>query len=98
MEEDLILDLTNQHVALKLQSMHQFIYDNFYIRKIIRNAKRLINFIYDIFFELYGRNNHINEIRLVKKFDDFISNHKRVLYGYDEEMIILYLNIFIETY
>ncbi len=97
-KEDLMLDLPNQHVALKLQSMHQYIYDNFYNRKLIKNARRLINFIYDLFFELYGRNNFINEIKLVFKFDEFISKHKRVLYGYDEELIILYLNIFIETY
>ena len=97
-KEDLLLDLPNQHVALKLQSMHQFIYDNFYNRAVFKNVKRVISFIYDLFFEIYGRNNYINEIYLVKSFDRFISDHKHIFYGYDEEMIILYLNIFIETY
>jgi hypothetical protein len=97
-KEDLYLDLPNQHVALKLQSMHNYIYDNFYNRKELRNSKRVINFIYDLFFELYGRNNYLNEIYLVKSFDRFISDHKHVLYSYDEEKIVLYLNIFIETF
>jgi hypothetical protein len=97
-KEDLFLDLPNQHVALKLQSMHNFIYDNFYNRKEIRNSKRVINFIYDLFFELYSRNNYLNEIYLVKCFDRFISDHKHVLFSYDEEKIVLYLNIFIETF
>jgi hypothetical protein len=97
-KEDLLLDLPNQHVALKLQSMHQFIYDNFYNRAVFKNIKRVINFIYDLFFEIYGRNNYVNEIYLVKYFDRFISEHKRIFYSYDEEMIILYLNIFIETF
>ena len=97
-KQDLFLDLPNQHVALKLQSMHNFIYDNFYNRKEIRNSKRVINFIYDLFFELYSRNNYLNEIYLVKSFDRFISDHKHVLFSYDEEKIVLYLNIFIETF
>lgn len=97
-KEDLFLDLPNQHVALKLQSMHNYIYDNFYNRKELRNSKRIINFIYDLFFELYSRNNYLNEIYLVKSFDRFISDHKHVLYTYDEEKIVLYLNIFIETF
>ena len=97
-KEDLMLDLPNQHIALKLESMHNFIYNNFYNRKELRNSKRLINFIYDLFFELYGRNNYINEIYFVKSFDRFISDHKHVFFGLDEEKIILYLNIFIETY
>ena len=97
-KEDLYLDLPNQHVALKLQSMHNYIYDNFYNRKELRNSKRVINFIYDLFFELYSRNNYLNEIFLVKSFDRFISDHKHVLYSYDEEKIVLYLNIFIETF
>ncbi len=97
-KEELHLDLANEHIALKLNSMHQFIYDNFYNRRVIKNSKRVINFIYDLFFELYGRNNHINEIYLVNKFDDFISNHKHVFFSFDEEKIILYLNIFIETF
>ena len=97
-KEDLLLDLPNEHVALKLQSMHTFIYENFYNKNIIKNSKRVINFIYDLFFELYYRNNHINEIYLVKSFDRFISDHKHVFFSYDEEKIILYLNIFIETF
>jgi hypothetical protein len=97
-KEDLFLDLPNEHVALKLQSMHNFIYNNFYNRKEIRNSKRVINFIYDLFFELYSRNNYLNEIYLVKSFDRFISDHKHVLFSYDEEKIVLYLNIFIETF
>jgi hypothetical protein len=97
-KEDLFLDLPNQHVALKLQSMHNYIYNNFYNRKELRNSKRIINFIYDLFFELYSRNNYLNEIYLVKSFDRFISDHKHVLYTYDEEKIVLYLNIFIETF
>lgn len=97
-KEDLLLDLPNQHVALKLESMHQFIYDNFYNRAVFKNIKRVISFIYDLFFEIYSRNNYVNEIYLVKYFDRFISDHKRIFYGHDEEMIILYLNIFIETY
>lgn len=97
-KEDLLLDLPNQHVALKLESMHNYIYNNFYNRKELRNSKRIINFIYDLFFEIYGRNNYINEIYLVKSFDRFISDHKHVFFGLDEEKIILYLNIFIETY
>jgi hypothetical protein len=97
-KEDLFLDLPNQHIALKLQSMHNYIYDNFYNRKELRNSKRVINFIYDLFFELYSRNNYLNEIFLVKSFDRFISDHKHVLYSYDEEKIVLYLNIFIETF
>jgi len=97
-KEDLLLDLPNQHVALKLESMHNFIYNNFYNRRELRNSKRIINFIYDLFFEIYGRNNYINEIYLVKSFDRFISDHKHVFFGLDEEKIILYLNIFIETY
>ena len=97
-KEDLFLDLPNQHIALKLQSMHNYIYDNFYNRKEIRNSKRVINFIYDLFFELYSRNNCLNEIYLVKSFDRFISDHKHVLYSYDEEKVVLYLNIFIETF
>ena len=97
-KEDLLLDLPTQHVALKLKSMHEFIYNNFYNRKELRNSKRIINFIYDLFFELYGRNNYINEIYLVKSFDRFISDHKHVFFSHDEEKIILYLNIFIETF
>ena len=97
-KEDLFLDLPNQHIALKLQSMHNYIYDNFYNRKELRNSKRVINFIYDLYFELYSRNNYLNEIFLVKSFDRFISDHKHVLYSYDEEKIVLYLNIFIETF
>lgn len=97
-KEDLLLDLPNQHVALKLESMHNFIQFHFYNRKIIKNVKRVINFIYDLFFELYCRNNHIDEVDLVKNFDRFISKHKHVFYAYDEEKIILYLNIFIETF
>ena len=97
-KEDLLLDLPNQHVALKLESMHNYIYNNFYNRRELRNSKRIINFIYDLFFEIYGRNNYINEIYLVKSFDRFISDHKHVFFGLDEEKIILYLNIFIETY
>ena len=97
-KKDLLLDLPNQHVALKLESMHNYIYNNFYNRKELRNSKRVINFIYDLFFELYGRNNYINEIYLVKSFDRFISDNKHVLFSYDEEKIILYLNIFIETF
>jgi len=95
---DLHLDIESEHLALKLESMHEFIYNNFYNRKEIRNSKRVINFIYDLFFELYGRNNYLNEIYLVKSFDRFISDHKHVLFSYDEEKIVLYLNIFIETY
>ena len=97
-KQDLLLDLPNQHIALKLESMHNFIYDNFYNRKELRNSKRVINFIYDLFFEIYGRNNYVNEIYLVKSFDRFISDNKHVFYSYNEEMIILYLNIFIETF
>jgi hypothetical protein len=97
-KEDLHLELENEHIALKLQSMHNYIYDNFYNRKELRNSKRVINFIYDLFFELYSRNNYLNEIYLVKSFDRFISDHKHVLYSYDEEKIVLYLNIFIETF
>ena len=97
-KEDLMVDLPNEHIALKLESMHNFIYNNFHNRKEIRNSKRLINFIYDLFFELYVRNNHIDEIDLVKNFDSFISKHKHIFYAFDEEMIILYLNIFIESY
>jgi hypothetical protein len=97
-KEDLLLELENEHIALKLESMHNYIYTNFYDRKLIKNARRLINFIYDLFFELYTRNNFIDEIKLVKSFDRFISDHKHVLYSYDEEKVILYLNIFIETY
>ena len=97
-KEDLCLDLPTEHVALKLESMHNFINDNFYNRKEIKNSKRVISFIYDLFFELYCRNNQINEINLVKCFDEFISEHKHVLYSYDEEKIILYLNIFIESF
>jgi hypothetical protein len=97
-KEDLFLDLPNQHIALKLQSMHNYIYDNFYNRKELRNSKRVINFIYDLFFELYSRNNYLNEIYLVKSFDRFISDHKHVLFSYEEEKIVLYLNIFIETF
>jgi hypothetical protein len=97
-KEDLMLDLPNEHIALKLESMHNFIYDNFYNRKELRNSKRLINFIYDLFFELYGRNNYINEIYFVKSFDRFISDHKHVFFAFDNEKIILYLNIFIETF
>ena len=95
-KEDLLLDLPNQHIALKLESMHNYIYNNFHNRKELRNSKRVINFIYDLFFEIYGRNNHVNEIFLVKSFDRFISDHKHVFFSYDEEKIILYLNIFIE--
>ena len=51
-KEDLLLDLPNEHVALKLQSMHTFIYENFYNKNIIKNSKRVINFIYDLFFAL----------------------------------------------
>ena len=97
-KQNLLLDLPNQHIALKLESMHNFIYDNFYNRKELRNSKRVINFIYDLFFEIYGRNNYVNEIYLVKSFDRFISDNKHVFYSYNEEMIILYLNIFIETF
>jgi hypothetical protein len=97
-KQDLLLDLPNQHIALKLESMHNFIYDNFYNRKELRNSKRVINFIYDLFFEIYGRNNYVNEIYLVKSFDRFISDNKHVFYSYNEEMIILYLNVFIETF
>jgi hypothetical protein len=97
-KEDLMLDLPNEHIALKLESMHNFIYNNFHNRKELRNSKRLINFIYDLFFEVYGRNNHINEIYLVKSFDRFISDHKHVFFGLDIEKIVLYLNIFIETF
>ena len=97
-KEDLLLDLPNQHIALKLESMHNYIYNNFHNRKELRNSKRVINFIYDLFFEIYGRNNHVNEIFLVKSFDRFISDHKHVFFSYDEEKIILYLNIFIETF
>ena len=42
-KEDLLLDLPNQHVALKLESMHNFIQFHFYNRKIIKNVKRVIN-------------------------------------------------------
>ena len=97
-KEDLMLDLPNQHVALKLESMHNFIYNNFHNRKELRNSKRVINFIYDLFFELYCRNNYLNEIYLVKSFDRFISDHKHVFFAFDNEKIVLYLNIFIETY
>jgi len=97
-KEDLLLDLPNQHIALKLESMHNYIYNNFHNRKELRNSKRVINFIYDLFFELYSRNNLINEIYFVKSFDRFISDHKHVFFSYDEEKIILYLNIFIETF
>jgi hypothetical protein len=97
-KEDLLLDLPNQHVALKLQSMHNYIYDNFYNRKELRNSKRVINFIYDLFFELYSRNNYLNEIYLVKCFDRFISDHKHIFFAFDNEKITLYLNIFIETF
>ena len=97
-KEDLMLDLPNEHIALKLESMHNYIYNNFHNRKELRNSKRLINFIYDLFFEVYGRNNHINEIYLVKSFDRFISDHKHVFFAFDIEKIVLYLNIFIETY
>jgi len=97
-KEDLHLELQNEHIALKLDSMHNYIYDNFYNRKELRNSKRVINFIYDLFFELYSRNNYLNEIYLVKSFDRFISDHKHVLYTYEEEKIVLYLNIFIETF
>jgi len=97
-KQDLLLHLETEHVALKLQSMHNFIQFHFYNRNIIKNSKRVINFIYDLFFELYGRNNYIDEIDLVKNFDRFISKHKNIFYSYDEEMIVLYLNIFIETY
>ena len=97
-KQDLLLDLPNQHIALKLESMHNFIYNNFYNRKELRNSKRVINFIYDLFFEIYCRNNYVNEIYLVKCFDRLISDNKHVFYSYNEEMIILYLNIFIETY
>lgn len=97
-KKDLMLDLPNQHVALKLESMHNYIYNNFYNRKELRNSKRVINFIYDLFFELYCRNNHINEIYLVKSFDRFISDHKHVFFSIDEEKIVLYLNIFIDTF
>ena len=97
-KEDLLLDLPNQHIALKLESMHNYIYNNFHNRRELRNSKRVTNFVYDLFFELYGRNNYLNEIHLVKSFDRFISDHKHVFFSYDEEKIILYLNIFIETY
>jgi hypothetical protein len=97
-KKDLLLDLPNQHVALKLESMHNFIQLHFYNRNIIKNIKRLLNFIYDLFFELYGRNNFVDEIDLVKNFDRFISKHKHIFYAFNEEMIILYLNIFIESY
>lgn len=97
-KEDLLLDLPNEHVALKLESMHNFIYNNFFDRKQIKNSKRVINFIYDLFFVLYPRNNHLNEVNLVKSFDKFISDHKHVFFSYDEQKINLYLNIFIETY
>lgn len=97
-KEDLLLDLPNEHVALKLESMHNFIYNNFFDRKQIKNSKRVINFIYDLFFHLYERNNHLNEVNLVKSFDKFISDHKHVFFSYDEQKINLYLNIFIETY
>ena len=97
-KEDLLLDLPNQHIALKLESMHNFIYNNFYDRRELRNSKRIINFIYDLFFEIYGRNNQVNEVYLVKSFDRFISDHKHVFFSHDEEKIILYLNIFIETF
>jgi hypothetical protein len=97
-KEDLMLDLPNEHIALKLESMHNFIYDNFYNRKEIRNSKRLINFVYDLFFELYARNNYLNEIYFVKSFDRFISDHKHVFFAFDNEKIVLYLNIFIETF
>jgi len=97
-KKDLHLDLPTEHVALKLEMMHNFIQLHFFNRKIIKNVKRVINFIYDLFFELYTRNNYIDEVDLVKNFDRFISNHKHVFYAYDEEKIILYLNIFIETY
>ena len=83
-KEDLMLDLPNQHIALKLESMHNFIYDNFHNRKELRNSKRIINFIYDLFFEVYGRNNHINVVHFVKSFDRFISDHKHVFFSYDE--------------
>jgi hypothetical protein len=97
-KEDLLLDLPNQHVALKLESMHNYIYNNFYNRKELRNSKRVINFIYDLFFEIYARNNYVNEIYLAKSFDRFISDNKHVFYSYNQEMIILYLNVFIETF
>jgi hypothetical protein len=97
-KQDLLLELPNQHIALKLDSMHKYIYNNFHNRKELRNSKRVINFIYDLFFELYGRNNYLNEIYLVKSFDRFISDHKHVFFSHDEEKIILYLNIFIECY
>lgn len=97
-KEDLHLELQNEHIALKLDSMHNYIYNNFYNRSEIRNSKRVISFIYDLFFELYCRNNYLNEIYLVKSFDRFISDHKHVFFSYDEEKIILYLNIFIETF
>ena len=97
-KEDLMLDLPNQHIALKLETMHNFIYDNFHNRRELKNSKRIINFIYDLFFEVYGRNNHINVVHFVKSFDRFISDHKHVFFGFDNEKIILYLNIFIETY
>ena len=97
-KEDLMLDLPNQHIALKLESMHNFIYNNFHNRKELRNSKRIINFIYDLFFEVYARNNYLNVVHFVKSFDRFISDHKHVFFSYDEEKIILYLNIFIETY
>ena len=95
---ELFLSIDNEHLVLKLENLHNFIYNNYYNRKELKNSKRLINFIYDLFFEIYGRNNLINEVILVKSFDSFISKHKHVFYSYNEEMIILYLNIFIETF
>jgi hypothetical protein len=96
-KESLFLDILNQHTALKLEKMHNFIYENYNNRNEIKNSKNIIYFIYDIFFEMYERNNSLDVIKLVKNFDNFMFEHKDIFFSDDEELIMLYLNIFIET-
>jgi hypothetical protein len=88
----------NEHISIKLENLTKYTKENFYNRNIIKNGKIILLYIHDLFFELYYRNNSINEIDFIHKFDNFVKKHKYIFILGDENKITLYLNIFIETY
>lgn len=86
------------NLANKLENLYNFVYTNYYDRKQIKNVKIITSQCFELFIAVYQRNNLVDEITYLKKFDNFINNHKNVFYTFDLEKIILYMNIFIETY
>lgn len=87
-----------ENFVIKFDNLTEFVKTNYKNLKTFKNSKIFIHFIFDVFIALYEQNNHIDEIKFACKFDKFIGNNKHIFYRFDEEMKILYLNIFIETY